>query len=259
MLKVSFGALRAQLLTLVGTLAVITAVWWVVTTVGAVNPSVFPPLDRIRSAGFTVLDQDRSSLSDHLWVTTLRVCVALVLGVLGGFLGGILFWKVPALGRAVEPYLVSFYAVPLVVFYPMLIVMMGINSGPIILLAAVMCSIPVALNTWIGFRGQKEIYGKVGRALQMPPLTRFRLVELPAALPHVFTGVRVGAVYSLVAVVGMEFMYASSGLGYAITFQYESFNVPSMYLFLIVTFLLSFVVITLLAIVNAVALRYDNA
>lgn len=253
-----FRALRSQVLTFVTLSIIIAAVWWLVTETGIADPTVFPPLHEVVSAPTQLTDPAQATFLDHLTTTAIRVVASLVAGFLLGFALGVLFWRIPALGRSLEPYLLAFYAVPLVVFYPFLLVLLGINSWPIIAISTAMCSVPVALNSWIGFREQKEIQKMVARALQMPPLLRFRRIELPAALPQVFTGVRVGAVYSLVGTIGMEFMVSSEGLGYAVRYQYETFDVPSMYLFLAATLALSFVVVTALLAVSAVSLRHHE-
>jgi NitT/TauT family transport system permease protein len=257
-LRELLATLRAQVLTFAGTTAVLLLLWWAVTSLGWANPAIFPSLGDIASATTSLSDASDDTFLDHLWATTGRVLLALASGCALGFLMGILFWRVPVIGRAVEPYLISFYAVPLVVFYPFLLVLMGINSWPIIVLSGIMCAIPVALNTWIGFRDQPEIFQRVARVLQMSPLLRFRRIEAPAAMPHVFIGARVGVVYSLVGTIGMEFMVSGRGLGYAIRFQYETFDVPSMYLFLAATLVLSFVVVTVLLAASAITLRHNQ-
>lgn len=251
-------ALRAQVLTFLALSVLIAGVWWAATTTGFADPAIFPPLEVIAGASTQLTDAATATFMDHVVVTSLRVVASMAAGFLLGFLLGLVFWKLPAVGRALEPYLLAFYAVPLVVFYPFLLVLLGINSWPIIAISTAMCAVPVALNTWIGFREHKEIHRMVGLALQLPPLLRFRRIELPAALPQVFTGVRVGAVYSLVGTIGMEFMVSSEGLGYAVRFQYETFNVPSMYLFLAATLALSFVAVTVVLAVSAVSLRHHE-
>jgi NitT/TauT family transport system permease protein len=253
-----FRALWSQVLTFFALAVLIVAGWWLVTETGLVDTRTFPKVGEIMGAQTQLSDPAPATFLDHLAVTTVRVMAGLVAGCLLGFGLGVLFWRLPAIGRSLEPYLLAFYAVPLVVFYPFLLVLLGINSWPIIAISTVMCSVPVALNTWIGFREQMEIHRLVGQALQMPPLLRFRRIELPGALPEIFTGARVGAVYSLVGTIGMEFMVSSKGLGYAVRYQYETFNVPSMYLFLAATLALSFVVVTALLAVSAMSLRHHG-
>ena len=94
------------------------------------------------------------SSQPQFWVdaqrTGFEVAVAIVFGCLLGFAAGLVFWKVPLIGRVFEPYLVSFYAVPLVLFYPVMIVLVGINAMSVIILATIMAAIPMALNTAVG-------------------------------------------------------------------------------------------------------------
>jgi NitT/TauT family transport system permease protein len=179
--------------------------------------------------------------------TVVSVLAALVFGLVLGTGAGVLFWRKQALGKIFEPYLVSFYAVPLVVFYPIFIVLIGINRWPIIILSSVMAAIPMALNTWVGLSEVRAVYLKLSDALCLTPWQRLRLIAMPAAAPLVLAGATMAGIYALIGVVAMEFVIAQQGLGFRIRFQYESFDSVSMYFYIVATLVLALLLVAFLA------------
>ncbi|MQA93581.1 MAG: ABC transporter permease subunit [Streptosporangiales bacterium] len=155
-------------------------------------------------------------------------------GVAAGLIVGVGFWKAPGVGRVFEPYLVSFYAVPLVLFYPVSIVLIGINQWSVITLASIMTAVPVVLNTWMGLRSVPPVYLRLAASIRCSPAQTLFRVAMPAAAPYVFAGVRLGVVYALIGTIAMEFTTAQAGLGYQIRYLYESFDAVGMYAYIVV-------------------------
>lgn len=178
--------------------------------------------------------------------------------VLGGLLG-YLFWRLPLLGKAFEPYLVALYAVPLVVFYPVLLVSIGINQWPIIILSTIMAMVPMTLNTWNGFQGIPSVYLRLAASLQLSPAQRLFQIAVPAAAPLVFAGIRLAAVYALIGVIAMEFVVAGKGLGFRIRYQYELFNEPAMFAYILVVFALAVVLTAVVTALERAVSRHRRA
>jgi NitT/TauT family transport system permease protein len=179
--------------------------------------------------------------------TIIAVVASMFFGLVLGTFAGVVFWRKQALGRMFEPYLVSFYTVPLVVFYPMFLVVIGINRWPIIILGSIMAAIPMALNTWVGLSDIRPVYLNLGRSLCLSRWQTLRLIAMPAAAPMVLAGATMAGIYSLIGVVAMEFMIAQSGLGYRIRYRYESFANEAMYFYIIATLVISLAVVLLLS------------
>lgn len=216
------------------------ASWWSAATLPAPADviAVFPKL--LGSAQF--------------WHDTARTCGEIALsaaaGATIGLLAGVGFWKAPTVGRVFEPYLVSFYAVPMVLFYPIMIVVLGINQWPVVVLATVMALIPMALNTWVGLQGLPPVYLKLARSLRCTPTQTLFQVALPGAAPYLLAGARLAAVYALIGTVAMEFTTASAGLGFRIRYLYEAFDNVTMFAYILVVLGLSLLVTALLALVE---------
>ena len=223
--------------------------WWA--------PDVLPaPSDILPATGEIVA-------APEFWPDALRTGLELLLscvfGVLAGLLLGVAFWKAPGVGRVFEPYLVSFYAVPLVLFYPIAIVLIGINQWSVIVLASIMTAIPMTLNTWTGLRGIPPVYLKLAASIRCSRGQTLFRVALPAAAPYVFAGLRLGVVYALIGTVAMEFTTAQAGLGYQIRYLYESFDAVGMYAYMLVIVAVSVLLTAVLEIAERLLLRRRDA
>jgi NitT/TauT family transport system permease protein len=187
--------------------------------------------------------------------TALEVGVAFAGGAVLGLVAGVVFWKAPLAGKIFEPYLVSFYAVPMVLFYPVMIVIVGINQWPVVILSTVMAFIPMALNTWVGLRGIPPVYLKLARSLSCGRRQTLLHIALPAAAPFVLAGLRLAGVYALIGAIAMEFTTASSGLGHRIRYLYESFDNATMVAYILVVFAISLALTFALALLERAVLK----
>ncbi|TFV55143.1 ABC transporter permease [Mycobacterium sp. PS03-16] len=187
--------------------------------------------------------------------TGLEVAMSILFGSLIGFVAGVTFWKLPLVGRVFEPYLVSFYAVPLVLFYPVMIVLVGINAMSVIILATIMAAIPMALNTAVGLNTMPPVYMKLARSLRASPRQALFSIAVPAAGPFIVAGLRLAVVYALIGTIAMEFTTAQAGLGYRIRYLYEIFNNTEMFAYIVVVLALSMILTVLLALAERVLLR----
>lgn len=235
------------LLVLIATIAEIGARsgWWRASTLPA--PSTM-------AAGLGDLLDDPQFWTDAAR-TGLEVGLAIVFGSLLGMLAGLLFWKLPTVGKVFEPYLVSFYAVPMVLFYPVMIVLVGINAGSVVILATIMAAIPVALNATVGLNGIRPVYLKLARSLGCKPHQMLFSIALPAAAPFIVAGLRLGVVYALIGSIAMEFTTAQAGLGYRIRYLYEIFDNDTMFSYILVVLLLSVALTALLALLERVVVK----
>jgi NitT/TauT family transport system permease protein len=225
--------------------AVLLLVWQVGGDQGWWAPQILPtPKDVLGAASAEV--GDGPFLQDGR-ATLMAFALSVAFGTIGGAMAGYVFWRHQILGRMFEPYLVSFYTVPLVVFYPMLLVIIGLNQWPIVILGSIMAAIPMALNTWVGLSGVRPVYLNLARSLCLTKWQTVRQVAVPAASPLILAGATMAGIYALIGVVAMEFMVAQQGLGYRIRYRYESFDNEGMYFYILAILLLSLLVVWLLS------------
>jgi len=168
-------------------------------------------------------------ITGDIWQTFSVVLGAFSLAVLVGIPVGWALWQSAELKEILDPFIITYYAIPVFVFYPLLLVVFGFNRLPILLIAFAMGVVAVVINTANGFEAVDQVYLDVGRAVRLSRYQRFRHIALPAALPYVFTGLKLGFIYSLIGVIASEFILAGSGLGYLISNYYTTFNTAEMY------------------------------
>ncbi|MBL0931013.1 MAG: ABC transporter permease [Alphaproteobacteria bacterium] len=131
--------------------------------------------------------------------------------------------------EALEPLFATYYAIPVLAFYPVLIILFGVGDLPKILIAFMLGVIAVITNTLHGLDRVPAVLSKTARVLQYSPAeTAFR-VTLPYAMPYMLTGVKFAVAYSLIGIVGSEFIMSSDGLGFEISFAYNNFTNSVMY------------------------------
>lgn len=252
-----FGTLTLSVASTVGLVVLLTAFAEVGSQAGWWSERVLPAPSVIFGALGALLVEPQFWLDAQR--TGVEVAVSIVFGSVLGFAAGLLFWKVPLIGRVFEPYLVSFYAVPLVLFYPVMIVLVGINAWSVIILATIMAAIPMALNTAVGLNQMPPVYMKLARSLRASPRQTLFAIAIPAAGPFIVAGLRLAVVYALIGTIAMEFTTAQAGLGYRIRYLYEIFNNTEMFAYIVVVLLLSCLLTVLLAAVERVLLRGRNA
>jgi len=107
-------------------------------------------------------------------------------------------------------------AVPVPVIAPLLILVLGFGLAPKVLLVALVCFFPVAINLYDGLGRVDPDAHKLMRSFDAGRWQTFRLLEAPAALPATFTGLKVAAAVSVIGAVFAEWAGSDSGLGHAL-------------------------------------------
>jgi NitT/TauT family transport system permease protein len=170
------------------------------------------------------------TLASHVSATLGSILLSYAGAVVIGTAGGVLLWRVPLLARILQPYLVVYYALPLFALYPLFILLFGVGFLPIVLLGFCFAIVVVMVNTALGLRRvDEEVYPKVGRSLGLGPAQMYLSIYLPAAAPYVFSGWKLGFVYSTISVVASEFLISVRGLGHVIDRSYRNFETANMY------------------------------
>jgi NitT/TauT family transport system permease protein len=169
------------------------------------------------------------AMQDDIVRTLSCVVAAFVLAVVVGFALGVALHAMPRLRRAIDPLLATYYAVPFFVFYPVLIAFFGLTPLPIIVIAFLFALVAMVINTLNGIDRIPRVLAKVARVHHMTPMQTALQLKLPAAAPHLFTGIKLAVAYAFIGVIASEFIMAASGLGYQISYAYNNFDNRRMY------------------------------
>lgn len=208
-----------------------------VTRGGLIKRTILvPPSDMVATLwGHIIANQ----VTPHFIRTMIEAFASFAMAASLGIAIGIFFWKFIRVGKMFEPYIVSIYAMPLVMFYPLLLIFLGLGSPPIIFITTITSIIPIILNTTIGFKEIREVMHKVARSSRCTPWQTFTKVLFPAATPYIFTGLKLGFIYALIVTIGMEFILTDLGLGFQVHQFYDFFNTSSMYAYILLNLLIA--------------------
>ena len=171
-----------------------------------------------------------------LFATLGTVAQALVLALVAGVAAGVVLHRLPRLRRALDPFLASYYAIPTFVFYPLFIVLFGLNRWPLVAIGFLFAVVAVAINTLDGLSRVPRALLRTAQVMKLSPAQTLVHVTVPAAAPWLFTGAKFAVAYSFIGVIAGEFVQSGSGMGHAIAFAYNSFDNRTMYGLMIVLF-----------------------
>jgi ABC-type nitrate/sulfonate/bicarbonate transport system permease component len=208
-----------RLLAPVAVVVALVGIWELYVDLGGVDPLVLPPPHAIASALYT----DRSILWSNFLVTAKEVLLGIVAGVVVALVlaGGIHFSR--TLRQAVYPLLVASQAIPIVLVVPVLMIWLGFGLLPKLAVIALVTFFPIVVTTMAALDTVDPELLKLLRTFDASRAQAFRRVELPAALPGLFTGAKLAAVFSVIAAVFAEQSGSSSGLGYLFTIDDSQF------------------------------------
>ena len=150
----------------------------------------------------------------HLAETLLAFAQGFVIAVAIGLAIGLTLGASRLAGEVAEPVLVAAYSIPKVTLYPIILLLFGIGMPAKVAFGAIHGIVPISLFAMNAVRNIPAIHLRTARVLHLPPLTLARRILLPAALPEVFTGIRVGFSLTLIGTLLGEMFGAQRGLGF---------------------------------------------
>jgi putative hydroxymethylpyrimidine transport system permease protein len=194
-----------------GILVAIALIWEAVSHWFGVPDYVLPSLDRIWRTGVSSWS---GTLASATWVTTKEVLLGFLLAVVVAIALAFALHSSRTVRNAVYPLLIGSQAVPIVVIAPVLAIIFGYTITPKLIVVALICFFPIVVNTIDGLASVDPDLLKVMRTLDGNRWATLRRVEAPAALPSMFSGLRIAATYAPIGAVFGEYAGSQNGLGY---------------------------------------------
>ncbi len=142
---------------------------------------------------------------------------------------GVLLYRRQTLRLACETWVAALAAAPLVLIYPLFLVIFGRNAVTIVMIGFVSGLPPAILKTVEGLSGTRRVLIDVGRSFNLSPSQQFWKILFPSALPTIFVGLRLGLMFALINIVGVEFLINFGGLGQFVNELAERYDLPAMY------------------------------
>lgn len=194
---------------------------------GWVRPTTLVPPSVMVQAMIAAI-QDPDTLNDF-GVTLSTVAVVVAIAAVLGVAGGIVLHALPRWRRAAEPFIASYYALPLFALYPLLVVVLGVGTAPIIATGVLYAMMSVVMATFTGLDRIPRVYRKVAHVNRLGRVGMVTRILIPACAPDIAGGVALSVSYAFVSVIASEFLLASHGIGHAIADAYGMFQTKRMY------------------------------
>jgi len=230
-------------------IAVLLLLWSLATTVWGVSRILLPnPLNvwhqlvEVVSSGAFIPD-----LKVTLGELTAAFTIAMLLGVSLGYS----ISRSRFLIKVFEPLLAAIYAIPIILFLPLYVLLLGLGPNSKIALGATISFFPIVLSTIAGFGNVDRRLVIVARSMGANDLQMFRHVLLPAALPVILAGLRMGFTVALLSVIASETIASFAGLGHHIVDLAENMDTARMFAYIVF-------VIAIVAFLNAVVSRLER-
>lgn len=224
--------------------AAVAAVLEVLSRAQVIPATVFPAPSAI---GWGLLDIARNGeLFLPALITFGEALAATSIGAIVGIPVGIALARSPVFGRAYETWLGALFAAPIVLLYPLFLVVFHRTSLTIVIMATITAVLPIIIYTRTGMLHVPAVMKAVGNSFNITPRQAFRLIELPAAIPSIAIGLRLALIYALVNTIGLEFLIDFGGLGRVISDLYAQYDIPQMYAGIVVVVVISLGILWLL-------------
>ena len=201
--------------------------WELAARLALVSARYFPP--PTSSAAALVRLAADGDLAAEALVTLTRLAIAFALAAGAGIPLGLLMGMIRPLRTALDPYLAALYPIPKIALLPLLLILMGVGEGAFVVTAAITAFFQIVISTIGGVQTVDPRLLDVGRNYGAQGVALFRKIVFPAALPAIFTGLRLGLGLALISIVAVEFITAKSGLGHMVYRYWQMLLTPEMF------------------------------
>ena len=136
-------------------------------------------------------------------------------------------------------FFATYYAIPVLAFYPLLIILFGLGDAPKIIIAFMLGVVAIIVNTLNGLDRVPRVLLKTARVMRLSGIVTALKITLPSAAPFVLTGIKFAVAYALIGIIGSEFVMSTNGIGFEIAFAYNNFDNATMYPLILLVMLVS--------------------
>jgi putative hydroxymethylpyrimidine transport system permease protein len=212
------------------------------------------PVETARALG-----NDSSLLFSNAWTTFEEVLLGLLVAVALGFGAAVAMHLSRSLRDAAYPLLIASQAIPIPVAAVLFVLAFDYGIGPKVAIVALICFFPLTVNVADGLRSVDEHLLKLARSLGASRLRTLVKIELPSAVPGLFTGLRVAATVSVIGAVFGEWAGADRGLGRLVLVGINQLETPRVYAGIVILMAMSLVMFALVTAVQRVAAPWSRA
>jgi ABC-type nitrate/sulfonate/bicarbonate transport system permease component len=219
--------------------ALLLLAWQIAGGLGLLDLRFFPTPSMI---ALTFWEQVRTGeWFIHVGATVGRVLLGYGAGAAIGIVVGTLMGLLPAVRLMVYPLVAAFYPIPKIAIFPLILLIFGMGETSIFITIAATCFFLLSISAMTGVVNIPQVYLDVGKNFGADRLYFIRTVAIPAALPVIFSGLKLALGAAFLVVVSIEFVNASTGIGWQIWHSWELFSIRTMFVSLLTISLLGLV------------------
>lgn len=222
----SLGNLAAAVAGL-GSLVVFLLVVEILIQIGVISRFIVPPPSEIIGSFYRVIVEE--DVFGRFLLTASECLITGVMLTVFGVAGGVLMHRFKLLQQAIETWVAAMASAPVVLMYPLFLVIFGRSAWTIIMMGFIAALPPVILKTIEGIAGTRKVLVNVGKSFNLTANQQFWKILFPAALPTIFVGLRLGLIFALINIVGVEFLINFGGLGQLINELAERYDLAGTY------------------------------
>jgi NitT/TauT family transport system permease protein len=211
----------------VGSFVALIGLIEILIRIGLINRFIMPTPSEIFAAFPRVIVEEH--VLERFLLTAGEAFSASVLVTVFGVAGGVVLYQFKLLRAATETWVAAMAAAPLVLIYPLYLVIFGRSATTIVMMGFTAGLAPTMLKTLEGLSGTRRVLIDVGRSFNLTPSQQFWKILFPAALPTIFVGLRLGLIFALINIVGVEFLINFGGLGQLINELAERYDLAGTY------------------------------
>lgn len=231
------------------------AAWELVARVFQISPSVLPAPTAIGAS----IVENWALLWENSLVTMRVVGLGFLFSVLLGFLLGAAIGLSPRVEAALNPILVATQAIPKIAIAPLIIVWAGYGDASALIITVLLTFFPIVLNTAHGLASLDKDFNSLGASMGASKWQMLVKLRFPQALPEIYSGLKLGAVFAVVGAVVAEFIASNSGLGYMIIMQTGQFNTPLVFAALVMLTVIGIAAFYLIVLIEKLTIPWYKA
>jgi ABC-type nitrate/sulfonate/bicarbonate transport system permease component len=239
----------------IGVVAALLLAWQAYVDLAAVSPLVLPSPSRILSA----LWDFRDIAVAQTIPTLVETVVGFALSVAGAVVVAAAMDQVPAVRRALYPLLVGSQTIPIVALAPLLVLWFGFGLLPKVLVIVLVTFFPITVSLLDGFASTEGEATDLLRTFGASRAQAFAKLRWPAALPSLFTGLRISATYAVVAAIFGEYVGAFEGLGIWMQTSRNAFRADLVFGAIVIASVLSIGLFLLVGLIETLAIPWYRA
>lgn len=236
------------------TIVILLTLWQLIAISGLLYQGLVPPPLAVLRA--LIAQSADPSLYRDLGMTLLTSFSGFLAGSVLALLLGIWLGANEFMRKAFEPYILAIAGTPKIIFLPILFLVFGLGIESKIAKAAMSAFFPVIFSAMSGFMQIRSILLRVGESFHLTVPQKIKMIYVPAMLPSLLVGFRLGMAMSIIGVLSAEVAYSDSGLGHRLMRFSDQFQISAMYATIFIIFALASILNALFGQVQKRKLKY---